>query len=103
MLAWPGRRVFHRHVTVCRIRTYNRTLPEAKLEPCGGPPPMTPFDIRPHACAFFSSAEEQDRVLAEFVGEGIQRGHQVIHTVAPASCSVHEARLVAAGIDVPPA
>ena len=73
------------------------------LEPCGDAPPMKPFDIRPHACAFFSSAEEQDRVLADFVGEGIQRGHRVIHTVPPASCSLHEARLVAAGVDVAPA
>ena len=71
--------------------------------PCGSGPPMTPFATRPHACAFFSSAEEQDRVLAEFVGEGIQRGYQVIHTVPPASCSVHEARLVAAGVDLAPA
>jgi AraC-like DNA-binding protein len=61
---------------------------------------MKPFDIRPHACAFFSSAAEQDRVLAEFVGDGIQNGYNVIHTVPPASCSVHEARLVAAGVDL---
>ena len=39
-------------------------------------------------------------MLAEFVSEGIQRGHRVIHTVPPASCSVHEARLVSAGVDV---
>ncbi len=39
-------------------------------------------------------------MLAEFVGEGLQRGHQVIHTVAPGSCTVHAARLVDAGVDV---
>jgi AraC-like DNA-binding protein len=64
---------------------------------------VKPFEISPHACAFFSSAEEQDRVLAEFVGDGIQRGYRVIHTVPPASCSVHEARLMAAGVDIAPA
>jgi AraC-like DNA-binding protein len=62
---------------------------------------MKPVDIRPPACAFFSSPEEQDRVLSEFIGVGIQRGYQVIHTVPPASCPVHEARLVDAGVDVP--
>jgi AraC-like DNA-binding protein len=64
---------------------------------------MTPFATRPHACAFFSSPGEQDRVLAGFVGEGIERGHQVIHTVPPTCCPVHEARLAAAGVELGPA
>ena len=42
-------------------------------------------------------------MLSDFVGDGIRRGYQVIHTVPPASCGAHEARLVAAGVDIPPA
>ena len=42
-------------------------------------------------------------MLSDFVGDGIRRGYQVIHTVPPASCRAHEARLVAAGVDIPPA
>jgi hypothetical protein len=31
---------------------------------------MKSFHLRPHACAFFSSPEAQDRVLSQFIGEG---------------------------------
>ncbi|MEP6634024.1 MAG: MEDS domain-containing protein [Luteimonas sp.] len=53
-----------------------------------------------HACAFFSSSKEEDRVLAKFIGEGTERGHRTIHTVAPHQCAEHAARLTAAGVNV---
>ena len=61
---------------------------------------MNRFETMHHACAFFSSSVEQDRVLAEFIGEGIERGHRAIHTVAPHRCSEHVTRLTTAGIDI---
>ena len=56
---------------------------------------MKRYKTMPHVCAFFSSSAEQDRVLAEFTGEGIERGHRTIHTVAPNQCTEHAARLTA--------
>ena len=61
---------------------------------------MKRYKTMPHVCAFFSSSAEQDRVLAEFTGEGIERGHRTIHTVAPHQCAEHAARLTASGLDI---
>lgn len=61
---------------------------------------MNSFELRPHACGFFSSVEEQNRVLTNYIGEGIRRGDRVIYTVPPSSSDVLETRLVAAGVDV---
>jgi AraC-like DNA-binding protein len=61
---------------------------------------MNSFQLRPHACAFFSSAEMQDRVLGQFMREGVQRGDRVIYTVPPNSNAACETLLGQAGVDV---
>jgi MEDS: MEthanogen/methylotroph, DcmR Sensory domain len=37
-----------------------------------------------HVCAFFTSVDEEQRVMAPFVREGIERGERAFHIVDPA-------------------
>jgi MEDS: MEthanogen/methylotroph, DcmR Sensory domain len=53
-----------------------------------------------HICAFFSSPEEEYRVLLPFIKEGLERGEKAFHVVAPRLRDAHKRRLTAAGIDV---
>ena len=52
-----------------------------------------------HACAFFSSADEEYRVLMPFIKDGFACGHKAVHVVNPGRCDDHLERLTAAGID----
>jgi hypothetical protein len=58
--------------------------------------------IRPnqHVCAFFSSKEEEYRVLMPFIKEGFERGEKAFHVVDPAHRETHLGRLGEAGIKV---
>ena len=55
-------------------------------------------DVR-HVCAFFSSADEEYRVLLPFIRDGFARGDKAVHVVKPDEREDHLRRLVAAGID----
>jgi CheY-like chemotaxis protein len=64
-----------------------------------------PFDgntlgVHHHICAFFSSLEEQHRVLRPFIKEGFDRGEKALHIVDPELRDEHLKRLGDAGIDV---
>ncbi|MGA3067517.1 MAG: MEDS domain-containing protein [Tepidisphaeraceae bacterium] len=52
-----------------------------------------------HVCAFFSSADEQYRVLLPFIRDGFRCGHKAVHVVNPGGRKDHLQRLSAAGID----
>jgi hypothetical protein len=52
-----------------------------------------------HVCAFFTSDEEEYRVLLPFIKNGFECGHQAVHVVNPDQRSEHMRRLVEAGID----
>jgi len=52
-----------------------------------------------HVCAFFSSPEEEYRLLLPFIREGLQCGDKAIHVVNPHEQDEHLARLDSAGID----
>jgi hypothetical protein len=52
-----------------------------------------------HVCAFFSSPEEEYRLLLPFIKEGLQCGDKAIHVVNPDEQDEHLARLDSAGID----
>lgn len=52
-----------------------------------------------HICAFFNSPEEEYRVLAPFIREGIERGEKAFHIVDPRLMENHTTRLQDAGID----
>lgn len=58
--------------------------------------------IRPnqHVCAFFSSKEEEYRVLMPFIKEGIERGERAFHVVDPEHRCTHLECLGKAGIQV---
>ena len=58
--------------------------------------------IRPnqHVCAFFSSKEEEYRVLMPFIKEGFERGEKAFHVVDPEHRKTHLERLGEAGIKV---
>jgi hypothetical protein len=58
--------------------------------------------IRPnqHVCAFFSSKEEEYRVLMPFIKEGFERGEKAFHVVDPEHRETHLGRLGEAGIKV---
>ena len=58
--------------------------------------------IRPnqHVCAFFSSKDEEYRVLMPFIKEGFERGERAFHVVDPEHRSTHLKRLGEAGIPV---
>jgi hypothetical protein len=53
-----------------------------------------------HVCAFFSSPEEEYRVLLPFIKEGLERGDKGFHVVDPQLRAEHRRRLDGAGIDV---
>ncbi|BDG05061.1 MEDS domain-containing protein [Anaeromyxobacter oryzae] len=52
-----------------------------------------------HVCAFFSSDDEEYRVLLPFIKGGFERGDKAVHVVNPARRADHVRRLEAAGID----
>lgn len=52
-----------------------------------------------HICAFFSSPEEEYRVLLPFIREGFERGEKAFHIVDPQLMDDHVHRLRDAGID----
>jgi MEDS: MEthanogen/methylotroph, DcmR Sensory domain len=52
-----------------------------------------------HVCAFFSSEEEEYRVLLPFIREGLACGDKAVHVVNPHQQDEHLDRLTAAGID----
>jgi hypothetical protein len=53
-----------------------------------------------HICAFFSSVDEQHRVLRSFVKDGFERGDKAVHLVNPDLWEDHLRWLAEAGIDV---
>jgi MEDS: MEthanogen/methylotroph, DcmR Sensory domain len=53
-----------------------------------------------HVCAFFNSIDEQHRVLAQFIKDGIAQGDKAFHLVDPERRAEHLGRLADAGIDV---
>jgi hypothetical protein len=53
-----------------------------------------------HVCAFFSSLDEQHRVLGSFIKDGLDRGDKAFHLVDPELREDHLRRLGEAGIDV---
>lgn len=55
---------------------------------------------RGHICAFFSSREEEYRVLLPFITEGFERGERAFHIIDPDRRDDHLRRLAAGGIDV---
>lgn len=55
---------------------------------------------RPHICGFFSSPEEEYRLLLPFIKEGFERGEKAFHVVNPKLRADHLQRLATAGIDV---
>jgi hypothetical protein len=55
---------------------------------------------RRHICAFFSSPEEEYRVLLPFIKEGFERGEKAFHIVQSELREEHLRRLQSAGIDV---
>jgi hypothetical protein len=52
-----------------------------------------------HVCAFFSSEEEEYRVLLPFIRDGFESGHKAMHVVNPDQRDQHLRRLIEAGID----
>ncbi len=55
-------------------------------------------DVR-HVCAFFSSNEEEYRVLMPFIKEGLLCGDRAIHIINPDQREDHLQRLTQVGID----
>jgi hypothetical protein len=53
-----------------------------------------------HICAFFSSREEEYRVMPPFIKEGFERGEKAFHVVDPELREAHLRRLKSAGVDV---
>lgn len=53
-----------------------------------------------HVCAFFSSKEEEYRVLMPFIKEGFERGERAFHVVDPEHRATHLQCLGEAGIPV---
>ena len=53
-----------------------------------------------HVCAFFSSIDEEHRVLHSFIKEGIDGGERAFHIVDPDLREDHLKRLAGAGINV---
>lgn len=52
-----------------------------------------------HVCAFFNSADEEDRLLLPFIKDGFECGHKAVHVLNPDRCQVHLQKLEAVGID----
>lgn len=53
-----------------------------------------------HICAFFSSPEEEQRVLLPFIKDGLAAGEKAFHTINPQRRKEHLQQFAAAGIDV---
>jgi len=53
-----------------------------------------------HVCAFFSSDDEEYRVLLPFMKEGFDCGHKAVHVVNSGQRDAHLHRLGVAGIDL---
>ena len=53
-----------------------------------------------HVCAFFSSDDEEYRVLMPFIKDGFACGDKAVHVVNAHQHVDHRQRLTAAGIDV---
>ena len=53
-----------------------------------------------HVCAFFSSDDEEYRVLLPFMKEGFDCGHKAVHVVNSGQRDAHLRRLGVAGIDL---
>jgi len=53
-----------------------------------------------HACAFFTSKEEEYRVMLPFMAEGLESGDKLVHIIDKNHLSERETRLNEAGIDV---
>jgi hypothetical protein len=53
-----------------------------------------------HICAFFSSSDEEHRVLGSFIKEGFDKGDKAFHLVNPVLREDHLRRLGEAGVDV---
>ena len=58
--------------------------------------------VRPnqHVCAFFSTKEEEYRVLMPFIKEGFERRERAFHVVDPEHRATHLQRLGESGIEV---
>ena len=52
-----------------------------------------------HVCAFFTSDDEEYRVLLPFIREGLSRGDKAVHVVNPEAREGHLHRLAEAGVD----
>ena len=52
-----------------------------------------------HVCAFFSSEEEEYRVLMPFMKHGFECGDKAVHVVNPEQIKEHVQRLSEVGID----
>jgi hypothetical protein len=52
-----------------------------------------------HVCAFFSSDDEEYRVLLPFIKDGFECGDKAVHVVNPGQHSDHLRRLAEVGID----
>lgn len=57
------------------------------------------LDESRHVCAFFSSDDEEYRVLLPFIKEGFECGDKAVHVVNPGQNIEHLRRLTEAGID----
>ena len=55
-------------------------------------------DLR-HVCAFFTSEEEEYRILTPFIREGFSCGHRAVHIINPSQRGEHLQRLAATGVD----
>ena len=55
---------------------------------------------RNHVCAFFTTIDEEHRVLGSFYKDGLLRGERAAHIVDPENREEHLKRLVEAGIHV---
>ena len=53
-----------------------------------------------HICGFFTSADEEYRLLLPFIKEGFDRGEKAFHVVDPKLHAEHTRRLESVGIDV---
>jgi hypothetical protein len=71
------------HSTGAPVRLAGRTLTEKR-----------------HICAFFSSREEQNKVLIPFMKEGIDRGEKVLRIIDPRLRDEYLSAYSAAGLDV---
>jgi hypothetical protein len=52
-----------------------------------------------HVCAFFSSRDDEYRVLLPFIKEGVDAGEKAVHIVDPLRRDEHLRRLQSAGVD----